>query len=107
MLYSKRAELFLPEFWPTYFSKTKDAFVWDSDGNKFPLKRSGGLWKFDIKFPTEYESDKAPLMENKNAPSAYDSAGEYTPGSFASVRKRCCKSMIHGAGCCNSNPGDF
>ena len=35
MLYSKRAELFLPEFWPTYFSKTKDAFVWDSDGNKF------------------------------------------------------------------------
>ena len=35
MLYSKRAELFLPEFWPTYFSKTKDASVWDSDGNKY------------------------------------------------------------------------
>ena len=32
MLYSKRAELFLPKFWPTYFSKTKDAFVWDIDG---------------------------------------------------------------------------
>ena len=35
MLYSKRAEAFLPEFWPTYFSKTKDVFVWDLDGNKY------------------------------------------------------------------------
>ena len=35
MLYSKRAELFLPEFWPTYFSKTKGVFVWDTHGNKF------------------------------------------------------------------------
>ena len=35
MLYSKRAEVFLPEFWPTYFSKTKDVFVWDLDGNKY------------------------------------------------------------------------
>ena len=35
MLYSKRAEAFLPEFWPTYFSKTNDVFVWDRDGNKY------------------------------------------------------------------------
>jgi len=35
MLYSKRAEAFLPQFWPTYYSKTKDAFVWDKDGNKY------------------------------------------------------------------------
>ena len=35
MLYSKRAEAFLPQFWPTYYSKTKDALVWDKDGNKY------------------------------------------------------------------------
>mgnify|MGYP001166220328 CR=1 FL=1 len=35
MLYSKRAEAFLPQFWPTYYSKTKDAFVWDKEGNKY------------------------------------------------------------------------
>jgi glutamate-1-semialdehyde 2,1-aminomutase len=35
MLYSKRAEVFLPEFWPTYFSKTNGVFVWDKDGNKY------------------------------------------------------------------------
>ena len=35
MLYSKRAEAFLPQFWPTYFSKTKDVYVWDKEGNKY------------------------------------------------------------------------
>ncbi len=35
MLYSKRAEAFLPDFWPTYYTKTKDCFVWDKDGNKY------------------------------------------------------------------------
>ena len=29
MLLSKRAELFLPEVWPTYFSKSKGCKVWD------------------------------------------------------------------------------
>ncbi len=35
MLLSKRAELFLPEKWPAYFSKAKGCHVWDLDGNKF------------------------------------------------------------------------
>ena len=35
MLLSKRAEMFLPDLWPTYFSKAKDCFVWDLDGNKY------------------------------------------------------------------------
>tara|TARA_Y100000816_G_scaffold292111_1_gene285878 strand:+ start:962 stop:2263 length:1302 start_codon:yes stop_codon:yes gene_type:complete len=35
MLYSKRAEAFLPEYWPTYYTKTKDCYVWDKDGNKY------------------------------------------------------------------------
>lgn len=32
MLLSKRSEMFLPEQWPSYFSRTKGATVWDLDG---------------------------------------------------------------------------
>jgi len=35
MLLSKRAEMFLPEQWPAYFSKAKGCTVWDMDGNEF------------------------------------------------------------------------
>lgn len=35
MLLSKRAEMFLPERWPAYFSKAKGCQVWDLDGNQY------------------------------------------------------------------------
>ena len=35
MLLSKRAEMFLPDQWPTYFSKAKGCKVWDMDGNEY------------------------------------------------------------------------
>lgn len=35
MLLSKRPEMFLPDFWPAYFSKAKDCYVWDLDGKKY------------------------------------------------------------------------
>ena len=35
MLYSKNPDLFLPELWPTYFSKAKGCCVWDLDGKKY------------------------------------------------------------------------
>ena len=35
MLLSKRAEMFLPDQWPAYFSKAKGCYVWDLDGNKY------------------------------------------------------------------------
>ena len=35
MLLSKRPEMFLPNQWPSYFSKSKGCFVWDLDGNKY------------------------------------------------------------------------
>jgi glutamate-1-semialdehyde 2,1-aminomutase len=34
MLLSKRPEMFLPEQWPSYFSKAKGISVWDLDGNE-------------------------------------------------------------------------
>lgn len=35
MLLSKRAEMFLPDHWPAYFSKAKGCQVWDMDGNRY------------------------------------------------------------------------
>jgi len=35
MLLSKRAEMFLPEQWPTYFSKAQGCHVWDLDGREY------------------------------------------------------------------------
>ncbi len=35
MLLSKRAEMYLPDQWPAYFSKAKGCKIWDLDGNEF------------------------------------------------------------------------
>jgi glutamate-1-semialdehyde 2,1-aminomutase len=35
MLLSKRAEMFLPEQWPAYFSKARGCQVWDLDGKRY------------------------------------------------------------------------
>ena len=35
MLLSKRAELFLPGHWPSYFSRAKGCHVWDLESNKY------------------------------------------------------------------------
>jgi len=35
MLLSKRAEMFLPEQWPAYFSRAKGCKVWDLDGREY------------------------------------------------------------------------
>ena len=34
-LLSKRPERFLPNQWPSYYSKAKGCFVWDIDGKKY------------------------------------------------------------------------
>ncbi len=34
-LLSKRPEMFLPDYWPAYYSKAKGCEVWDLDGNKY------------------------------------------------------------------------
>ncbi len=35
MLLSKRSEMFLPEQWPSYFSKSKGCRIWDLDGKEY------------------------------------------------------------------------
>ena len=34
-LLSKRSEMFLPDFWPSFYKKAKGVEIWDLDGNKF------------------------------------------------------------------------
>ena len=40
-LLSKRPEMFLPERWPSYFSKARGCHVWDLDGNKLTFCKFG------------------------------------------------------------------
>ena len=35
MLLSKRPEMFLPDLWPSYYSKAKGCEIWDLDSNKY------------------------------------------------------------------------
>ena len=35
MLLSKRPEMFLPDQWPSYYSKAKGCEIWDLDQNKY------------------------------------------------------------------------
>ena len=35
MLLSKRAEMFLPDIWPAYYSKAKGCKIWDLDNNEY------------------------------------------------------------------------
>jgi glutamate-1-semialdehyde aminotransferase len=42
-LLSKRPEMFLPEQWPSYYSKCKGVEVWDLDGNRYTDMTSCGV----------------------------------------------------------------
>ena len=35
MLLSKRSEMFIPDLWPSYFSKSKGCKIWDLDKNTY------------------------------------------------------------------------
>ena len=35
MLLSKRPEMFLPELWPSYYSKARVMQIWDLDGKEY------------------------------------------------------------------------
>jgi len=41
MLFSKRPDLWLPKYWPTYFTRSKDVFLWDLKKKKLTDMRFG------------------------------------------------------------------
>ena len=51
-LLSKRPEMFLPEYWPAYYSKAKGCKIWDLDGNEYI--DDGSLVAENVMFQTIY-----------------------------------------------------
>ena len=37
-LLSKRSEIFLPDLWPSYYTKAKGCELWDLEKNRFPSR---------------------------------------------------------------------
>lgn len=58
MLLSKRPEMFLPDQWPAYFSKSKGCTVWDLDHNKYTDMSIMGIGTNILGYANE-EVDKA------------------------------------------------
>lgn len=65
MLLSKRTEMFLPEHWPTYFSKAKGCQVWDLDGKQYTDMCIMGIGTNTLGYGQE-EVDAAVLETVKN-----------------------------------------
>ena len=65
MLLSKRSEMFLPDNWPSYFSKAKGCEVWDLDGNHFFDMASMGVGTNTLGYGNE-AVDEAVLSAVKN-----------------------------------------
>lgn len=73
MLLSKRPEMFLPEQWPSYFSKTKGCKVWDLDGRELTdMLMTVGTNTLGYNFPAVDERVKRVIekgnMSSLNAP---------------------------------------
>jgi glutamate-1-semialdehyde 2,1-aminomutase len=65
MLLSKRPEMFLPDHWPSYFSKAKGCNVWDLDGTKLIDMSIMGIGTNSLGYGNE-EVDKAVIKTVRN-----------------------------------------
>ena len=52
-LLSKRPEMFLPEYWPAYYSRAKGAEIWDLDGRKYVDMSYSGIGSFVLGYADE------------------------------------------------------
>jgi len=65
MLLSKRPEMFLPEQWPSYFSKAKGCKVWDMDGMEYTDVSIMGIGTNILGYSND-EVDEAVIRTVKN-----------------------------------------
>lgn len=65
MLLSKRPEMFLPDLWPSYFSKAKGTRVWDLDGTEYIDMSIMGIGTNTLGYGND-EVDQAVLETVKN-----------------------------------------
>src|SRR3989344_89435 len=75
-LLSKRAEMFLPDHWPAYYSKAKGAYIWDLEGRKYLDMSRMGIGACPLGY-ADPDVNKAVLNAVKNGPTAtWDSPAE-------------------------------
>ena len=64
-LLSKRPELFLPNLWPSYYSKAKDCNIWDLDGHKYTDMSHMGVGTNSLGYSNSKIDDKVHLAIKK------------------------------------------
>ena len=64
-LLSKRPELFLPNLWPSYYSKAKDCNIWDLDGHKYTDMSHMGVGTNSLGYCNSKIDDKVHLAIKK------------------------------------------
>ena len=64
-LYSKRPDLYLPNKWPTYYTKAKDSYVWDLENNKFLDMTTMGIGTNICGYSNKFIDDKVKKIISK------------------------------------------
>ena len=75
-LLSKRPEMFLPDIWPTYYSKAKGCEIWDLDGNKYYDFATMGIGTCALGYADEDVNNKVKESINHGSMSTLNSQEE-------------------------------
>ena len=75
-LLSKRPEMFLPDIWPTYYSKAKGCEIWDLDGNKYYDFATMGIGTCALGYADEDVNNKVKESINHGSMSTLNSKEE-------------------------------
>ena len=75
-LLSKRPEMFLPDLWPSYYSKAKGVEIWDLDGNKYFDFASMGVGSCTLGYADEYVNSKVKEAIDNSSMSSLNSPEE-------------------------------
>ena len=75
-LLSKRPEMFLPDIWPTYYSKAKGCEIWDLDGNRYFDFATMGIGSCTLGYADEDVNNKVQESINHGSMSTLNSPEE-------------------------------
>lgn len=76
MLLSKRPEMYLPDQWPTYYSKASGIEVWDLDGNRFIDFSTMSVGACSLGYGNKHVDDAAKRAVDEGVMSSLNSPAE-------------------------------
>ncbi len=76
-LLSKRPDRYLPNFWPTYFSKSKGINVWDLENNKYQDMAQMGMGTCILGYANDFIDKKVKKIINKGISSTLNCPEEF------------------------------